>query len=651
MPSLTRKDIKKDSPLHATILSEVRRRVMHAEREWDKRRDEWRRADESMVAYVPESEADARRDNKRYNAGVPAYTTIKVPYSYGIAMALHSYLCSVFLSRSPVFQFEGLNGQGQNQVMALEALHHYQYRVGGMGSVLFCYLYDLVKYGTSVSGINWANNIRYITTLKPEMDETGNITSYEQAVSPMQGYQGNELFNMSLFDFLPDPRFSIKHYQRGEYCAARWRLSWQQVKERELLGYYTNLEDIDPRIAANFQTDNDRDRESRAIPRPSEHHYEIDLTFAARDSKRRPEVVPVYECYINLIPKDWNLGNSDYPTKWVFTVTGDWRTVIGATPFSAIHADYPFMVDEIEFDAFALSNRGIPQITKGIQDTMDWQLNSHMYNVRAALNNLFVVDPSRVNLKDITDPLPGGIIRLRGLPIPGADDPVKQLVIQDLTRGHITDMGLMDTLGERATGIGDILMGSMPSGGRRTATESRQSAAAGTSRGKVISEFVAASGFRQLGRQLVMNNQQYLITPQRVRIVGNLAQQAGPGFLEVRPEDIAGEYDFSMVDGSLPVDRFAQLNLWKELLAGVLAQPQLAAQFDLARIFMWMAQLGGLRNVDSFRLQLGSPEQLQQQALSGEVVPINGEAGGNPDYARQMPGVGPVNVGNLLNAA
>jgi hypothetical protein len=106
-----------------------------------------------------------------------------------------------------------------------------------------------------------------------------------------------------------------------------------------------------------------------------------------------------------------------------------------------------------------------------------------------------------------------------------------------------------------------------------------------------------------------------------------------------------------MVDGSLPVDRFAQLNLWKELLAGVLAQPQLAAQFDLARIFMWMAQLGGLRNVDSFRLQLGSPEQLQQQALSGEVVPLNGEAGGNPDYARQMQGVGPVNVGNLLNAA
>lgn len=648
MPSITRTDLDPESALHKRILSEVRRRVRLSEREFERNiHATWRQNDETMVAYVHESEADIKRDNKRQTEGKQAYTTIRVPYAYGVAMSLHAYLVSVFLSRAPVFQFDGIHGEAQNQVMALEALIDYQYRVAQMGPVMFCWLFDLVKYGIGVIGEYWTTRIRHVAEIIPSLDPlTGEVVKYEQVTRPVPGYKGNEIFNVSPFDFLPDPRVSVQNFQKGEFCATRQRLSWQTIKEREQLGYYTNIEHIDKKIVPNFPSDNDRDRESRAIQRPADNYYNVELRDTGLGDTS-PEIVPVYECYIKIVPSDWNLGNSDFPVMWCFTVTGDNRTVIGAAPFGALHAEFPFHVNQIEFDCHALVNRGEPEILKGIQDTMDWLLNSHMYNVRASSNNLFVVDPLRVNMKDIYHPQPGGVIRKR----PGAgmssDKPIEQLQISDITQRNIGDMELMKNIGEQGTGISELLMGATPSGGRRTATEARQTAAAGTSRGKAIAEFNGVGGFASLGRHLVQNSQQWYDGNLKLRIVGNLAQFAGEKFVMVDPAAIAGFYDYITVDGALPLDRFAQINLWKEMIAGVLSNEILASQYDIAGIFGWVAQLGGLRNIDSFRIVPTPMAQLQSQNQQGNIVPIKQN---NPDNLQQPTQGGPINVSSQFGA-
>jgi hypothetical protein len=47
------------------------------------------------------------------------------------------------------------------------------------------------------------------------------------------------------------------------------------------------------------------------------------------------------------------------------------------------------------------------------------------------------------------------------------------------------------------------------------------------------------------------------------------------------------------VDGTLPVDRFAQANLWKEILAGMRTMPEIAQQYDMGRILHgWHNSLG-----------------------------------------------------------
>ena len=118
--------------------------------------------------------------------------------------------------------------------------------------------------------------------------------------------------------------------------------------------------------------------------------------------------------------------------------------------------------------------------------------------------------------------------------------------------------------------------------------------------------------------------------------------KGGLRHLEVSPDDIAGAWDFVPVDGTLPIDRFAQVNMWTQLLQQMAQSPQVLQSYDLGKIFSWVAQLGGLKNVNQFKIETDSPEALAQQAQAGNVVPINGQQGGNPGGATGAAGGTPV---------
>lgn len=645
MPSLTLEDeILPNSPLHEKILEEVRRRVRFSERSFSNRRVQWRKAEDEIIAYIPESLADGRRRFQREQQGVPKYTTIKIPYTYAVVMALHTYICSVFLSRTPIFQFDGRHGEGQQQVLAVEALHDYQVRVGRMLPALYSWFYDASRYGVGIVSLYWAENVRRATEIQFVSDEMGNQVK-EQVTIEIPGYQGNELMNIQPRDWLPDPRLPMRDFQRGEFCGSRTKISWLQIKNREKLGYYTNVSNIPKKLSPRF-TD-ERDDDSR-VERPDDEFAEFSGYTGA--NREHPDVIPIYEMFIELIPADWGLGNSDYPEKWVFTVTADWTTVIGAQPFGAYHCQYPFHFIELEPDAYALANRGMPEILSGVQQTLDWLMNSHFFNVRAALNNLIVVDPMKVVMKDVTDPVPGGVIRLRpGASMGSIDTAIKQLQIGDVTRNHPNDFMQMIGVGERVSGVNDQMLGAFTKTGRRTATEVRTSSVGGVSRQKVTTEYMSATGLDTLASQMVQNSQQYQQSDVTLRIVGNLAGLAGTEWMTVGPDAIQGFYDFVPVDGTLPLDRFAQANLWKEIMVGMKTMPEIGMTYSISKIFAWVAQLAGLRNIDKFRIEIGSPEHLQAMAQAGNVVPMRGGSprGGRDANNLKQPGngVGPLPIG------
>jgi hypothetical protein len=613
MPTLK---IAKESPQHERLVTMLVERIKFAEKAANNREGAYQKAEEEIIAYVPESEADALRRSRRENEGIPTYTTLKVPYTYAMLMSAHTYWTSVFFARNPVHQYSGLHGEGERQTQALEALVSYQVDVGEMLAPYYIWLYDAGKYGEGIFGTYWDQEIIQVGEVVPEIDPVSGKPSGRmlQTTTELEGYEGNRGYNVAPYDFLTDPRQPRNQFQKGEFVAVRRRIPWNEIVRRQARGFYMNLEHIRPSQPGQFPQ-----RGSGQLEKPEEV-----TDFENLNGVKHPAKVDAYEIYVDLIPQEWGLGRLTFPQKWVFTLTADLALLIGVQPLGLWHNKFPFDLLECEIEGYALHNRGIPEIIEMVQRTMDWLLNVHFFNVRAALNNQFIIDPSGVVMKDTESGGPGFIYRLR--PEAFGQDVRKffmQVPVNDITRTNVQDMQTMYGVGERTLGINDQIMG-MLTGGRKTATEVRTSTSFGVNRLKTISEYMSATGFSQHSRKLVQNSQQFYSAEKKFRIVGELAQEAGDPFMQVTPDLIAGSYSFIPVDGTLPVDRFQQATLWKELLAGIQNYPQVLQRYDIGRIFAWVMQLAGVKNLSQFKIEVGDPGQLAQQAQMGNLVPVPG---------------------------
>lgn len=626
MPSRTLK-LDPNSKLHEDLLSKVTSRFTLAEGGQSTQHAKWQRAEEIVLAYVPETEVDAVRSSKRRTDGDPRYTTIMLPYTYALLMSAHTYWTSVFFARNPIHQFQGRHGEGEQQVQAVEALIAYQVEVGEMLAPYYIWLYDAGKYGCGILGQYWTVDMIHYGEIA-EFETSPGVWELYQATHEVEGYRGNRAYNVSPYDFWHDPRVPLSRFQHGEFCFARKRLSWTDILARVSDGYFVNTD----KLKEHLSPDRGANVGSSRLGRPDFSKQTINDT----KTETNPAGMTFLEMYVQLVPKDWGLGSSKHPQKWCITVTEDMGLIVGCSPLGYIHGKFPFDILEPEVEGYGLYNRGLPEIMEPIQNTMDWLVNTHFFNVRASLNNQFIIDPSKLVIKDAAKSgKPGFVWRLRPEAY-GADisKMFLQIPVHDVTANHMNDISGMITFGERALGVNDQIMGVLNQGGRKTATEVRTSTGFGVNRQKTITEYMSVTGMGPHAQKMLQASQQYFDVQGKLRIVGDLAQAAGMGFLDVSPEEIAGFYSVVPVDGTMPVDRMAQANMWKEMLIGAPRMPmQVQAEYDWGKIFAWMAQIGGLKNINQMKVQIVPDEVAAAQATAGNVIPL-------PGMGQRMPGRG-----------
>lgn len=621
------------TPLHQKIISNFKaRKKMARDEQRKKREEEWKRSEDIFTAYMPETDVDRVRSGKR-KAGETEYTTISIPYSYAMLLTAHTYYTSVFLARDPIFQLKGRHGESQNAETAMESLLDYQLTAGGGMAALFVWLMDIGKYSHGVLGHYWDKEEFNMTKIveKPKSFLGVPIPGTSEKVTetvPVTGFEGNRLYNIRPADFLSDPRVPLFRFQEGEFCIVFDKLGWVKIAGKGARGQYYNLKLLKkggPGLANSdrtFATGTDTNL-------PGE-----DLNFYKLEGDN-PSTVDIHEFHWDVVPRELGLGDSQYPEKWVFTIAND-EVVLSAQPLGLAHNKYPFDVIPFEVEGYNVFNRSMLEILDPLNKTMEWLFNSHFYNVRAALNNMFLVDPSKINVRDMESPEPGKLIRLKpaayGLDVRTM---MQQFPVQDITRANLSDSETVGQLAQRITGVSDNVMGAVNSGGRKTATEVRSSTSFGINRLKTNCEWFSTVGFSPLCSKLTMSTQQLYTGEKKFRILGDQAMWAEP-YMMVTPDLIAGMYDFVPVDGTMPVDRFAQVNLWQQLMASMAKVPGALQQYDLSKIFAFVAQLGGLKNINKFRIQVTPDGLLQQQAQMGNVVPMRS----NPQEPGQIPGMG-----------
>ena len=631
--------IRFSSDRHKSILSAIINRFDRSKDKMEEMYEGFKDRENQFLAYMPERYLDAKRRVDREENGNPQYTTITVPFSYSQLMTAHTYWTSVFLSRTPIFQFTGRHGETVDQEMGVEALIDYQLQQAKMVVPLTNWLLDPGKYGFGVVGHYWMEEEKVVSRIveKPITIAGFAIAGKSRKVREIlkiPGYKGNKVFNVSPRNFFPDPSVPLSRLQEGEFCARTTTVSWNTIVRRAEQGTYFNLDELKRMNSSTRNRDMEEGSEQMEWPEPETEHQHVDP-----EDMNSQELL---EMTVELIPREWKVGSSSFPEKWVFTVANE-ELIIGAQPLGALHDEFPFDVVEYEPEAYALFNRGMLETIDPLNDVMTWLVNSHMYNVRQTLNNQFIGDPSRISMGDLKNPEPGFIARVKPA---GYGQDVRtmfsQIPVTDITGNNIKDMQLMERMIQQVTGVTDNIMGMVNPGGRKTATEVRTSSSAGANRLKTQAEYFSAMGWSELAKKMLSNTQQRYDEEQKFRIVGDLVENADP-FVNVTPEKIAGAYDFVPVDGTLPVDRFAQANLWRQIFADLRQFPQLQAEFDMARVFSYVAKLAGAKNFDRFKVQTMPDEQVQDQVQRGNLVPVNGgdvKELANRNEPGQIPNIG-----------
>jgi hypothetical protein len=657
VPLDTSIDLDPKGPLHKKLLEALNARFRLSYQRMSRLHKAWRDAEDQFLAYVPESDVDSKRRKDRENKGTQSYTTIILPYTYAMLMSAHSYWTTVFLSRDPIFQYTGRHGETQQNVQALEALIAYQVQVGKCLLPLYFWLLDAGKYGLGVvvnyqdEDDRWVAKNQSIPILNPF---TGEVMGEDKKVvrQKIQGYHGQRVVNVRPYDYFPDPRCPLHSPDKGEYVGYISDISYNDLLAGEATGQYVNVKALkrrqDGTNAQDFASDNMGSSREQGSPRVE---LPNDQPFLQSDADlKNTGTYTILTIYVRLVPSEWGLGNNNYPEIWAFTAkcsnatpaqnsTQALQLILGAIPLGTWHGKFPVHVLEMEPEAYAFAARGMPEIIGPIQHTLDWLLNSHMYAVRKTVNNQFVIDPSRIVMRDILEPTQGNLIRLKANAY-GTDPEtaMRQLAVTDITKSNVSDIGFMHDFAQRTLGVNDQIMGMVDTGGRKTAQEVRSSSTFGVNRMKTICEFMSAMGFETLSAALVAESQQFFDQGMKLRVVGDLMQDVNAGFIQVTPEDVQGAYDYVPVDGTMPIDRFAQANLWKEILANIAQMPQIAMEYDLGKIFAWTAKLAGLKNITQFKVQVLPPGM----AAPGNVIPM---PTGRADMGRvgepgQIPGLG-----------
>src|SRR3990172_7846164 len=149
------------------------------------------------------------------------------------------------------------------------------------------------------------------------------------------------------------------------------------------------------------------------------------------------------------------MSDEDRRERWVFNLING-HTICRAEPSPFVR--FPYEIVETFPDVLAFMSQGIMELTAPLAGHLNFLFNSHMANVRKAVNDMIVVDPSRIDIRDLLNPRAGKLIRL--LPLAYGTDPtaaLKQLQITDVTRGHTEDSKMLMDLWMRVTGASDAM--------------------------------------------------------------------------------------------------------------------------------------------------------------------------------------------------
>jgi hypothetical protein len=642
--------LRPDSDTHGRLLEHFKERIRFSEERMRKFHSRWTANERRVQAYIQLSDYEQLLKDQSDAKGQPQLVNIVIPHTYATLATAVTYWLHTFTGRVPHFPVRSNQGERVNAAQTMEIVLQYNADHSRFVKQVYQFLNDCGLYGVGILRPEFKTIKRMRTVIKPGSPNVGLAaltpeTEYK-ARELRTVYQGSEIGTIDPYMFLPDPRVPmVEVNKRGEWVAWRSYNGRHELKRGASEGIYVHVDAIPktlPRREVSDGLSSARSAISGGDPFPG----------AEEGRLREPgmgnigDYIQVDEGTFELIPSEFGLaglvgdtGSPNAPRKFLVTVA-NLGQIIRLTPFDHDHDMHPVCVAEPHTMGYGFGQPSMTDYGAPFQDLLGWLFNSHMENVRNAVSNMLVVDPSRVEMQDLKrKPTGGRLIRLKKSAY-GTDvgQAVSQLSVMDVTRGHLGDMDIVTRLADSLSGVGDNLRAIQSGGGRKSATEVRVSADSGASRLAATAKLISGQGMVDLAQQMSLDNQQFLEHEFAIQSIGD-RWLSSP--IMVKPGDIAGDFYFPIHDGTLPVDKTAMFDLWRELFGIILQDMQLRTVYDVPRIFDFVAELGGAYNVEGFKIQVVPDQVATALGQSGNAVPTGAMPGA-------MPGMPPQGMGSQL---
>lgn len=617
-----RLNLKPGSKLHTKIKDQLISRARDSRNETSKRFDSWRKIDKVLTTYIPLKNKEIQIKEKDSTKPV----SIIFPYTYSMLEALLTYLSLAFF-QDPMIQYEGVGPEDIQGAMLLELvikLHCYKSKIP---LAVHTALRDSLSYGIGLSTPTWVVNkgrrpIKSSIITQSDMGQSSNqqIEWIDDVI-----FEGNKLESIDPYMWFPDPSVSSDKVQDGEFVGWMVRDNYMNILSEE---QNSPQEMFNAKYLKHI-----KNRRSTFSVDESDRELKFKKTSPPVISSLSP--VDKLYMYVNLIPKDWELGSSEYPEKWMFCLASD-EVILQAQKSNLAHGMYPVSVSSPEFDGYSPTPIGRIEILSGLQETLDWLFNSHTANVRKAINDMFVVDPYLVNIEDIKDPKPGKLIRLRRPAWgKGVDKVVQQFPVADITHQNIADSTYITQWMDRISGADQSMAGTLRQSGpdRLTKGEFQGTRGSAISRLQRIAMIIGMQYMQDIGTMFAVHTQQFMSKEVYVKVIGRNAEALISIFgsrsrIPVSIYDLAIDYDTIVRDGSIPGGSFS--DAWLQLFQTIGTTPELNQQFDVTRIFMYIAQQLGAKNVEDFKRNVNRinptimpDEEVAKQVQVGNVIPTD----------------------------
>lgn len=602
--------LKPGTKIHARVKNYLISRLEDSEKEMSKFYPRWEVQEKKVQAYIdlPKWEQDLKDLNDKGEP--PKITSIVVPYSFATISTIVTFLLHTFAGRRPMFQVGSYKDGGVGGAKNMETLLQFQADHARLVRQLYQFLQDSQVYGVGVLRNLWVNDQRERTVIRP-----GPLGGLQRGRETRLIYQGNEMLAQDPFMFFPDPRVPMQEVNKlGEF------VFWRDFQGKHILlrdqanGLLKWVEYTPETLPHAKRSDSSRSIRAFGASTPGAQNT-LPKSYVQRDQGT-----------VEIIPAELGLGESKTPEKWMFTLLNK-EVIAQAEPLGMDHGMHPVCVTEPYTMGYGFGQLGISDYLGPLQDAITWLINSHIDNVRRVLNNMFIVDPTRVEMQDFKTPGPGRIIRLKKSAY-GQDvrTILQQLPVQDVTGQHIQDAELFMRMGQTMSAITQNLLGVQDAGSRKTASEVRISGESAASRLSAQARLISAQAIVDLTEQMSLNTQQFLTEEFYLQVVG---QEGMAEYVNIGPTEVVGDFHYPIHDGTLPLDRVALFDVWRQVFQAVQQDPALRAEYSLGKIFEYVAELGGARNIESMKLNAQSDEAIQQQVQAGNAVPIDQALSGN----------------------